>query len=343
MLTAEPLVLGAEARHDRREDQPLDPVPVEAAELQRPGEGERQLVGGGVAAGGQAPVADQLGAVEGTDVGLGVADVDGEKHRAIVATAADRMRVGSPAVKARLFTIPASHPGWTARLMLERKGIPYCADRPRRDRFDTGRARARFPADAVRAADLRRKEDPGLAGDRPRARPLVPEPPLLPADPTERERVEEAEAWGDEVLAGGLPGGWRGTCLAKDSGQVAELSRGLELGVPLAVAEKTAPRSPSSQPASTGPTSAAIADLAALPGLIDRIDGYVADGVVGGDPPNAADLQIGAEHRSADDDGGPAAFIADRPAGDLARRLVPDFPGHVPASFPSAWLEPLSA
>jgi hypothetical protein len=36
-------------------------------------------------------------------------------------------------------------------------------------------------------------------------------------------------------------------------------------------------------------------------------------------------------------------FIADRPAGDLARRLVPDFPGHTPASFPPAWLEPLSA
>ena len=28
-------------------------------------------------------------------------------------------------MKARLFTIPASHPGWTVRLMLERKGIPY--------------------------------------------------------------------------------------------------------------------------------------------------------------------------------------------------------------------------
>ena len=28
-------------------------------------------------------------------------------------------------MKARLFTIPASHPGWTARLMLEHKGIAY--------------------------------------------------------------------------------------------------------------------------------------------------------------------------------------------------------------------------
>ena len=28
-------------------------------------------------------------------------------------------------MKARLFTIPASHPSWAARLMLERKGIAY--------------------------------------------------------------------------------------------------------------------------------------------------------------------------------------------------------------------------
>jgi glutathione S-transferase len=27
-----------------------------------------------------------------------------------------------------------------------------------------------------------------------------PEPPLFPADPERRERVEEAEAWGDEIL-----------------------------------------------------------------------------------------------------------------------------------------------
>jgi len=27
--------------------------------------------------------------------------------------------------KTTLFTIPASHPGWSARLMLERKGIAY--------------------------------------------------------------------------------------------------------------------------------------------------------------------------------------------------------------------------
>ena len=74
---------------------PVDRAPLEVAELQRSGERQRQLVGGRVAAGGEPPIADQLGAREGTDVGLGVADIDREQHRPIVATAAGAMRVGS--------------------------------------------------------------------------------------------------------------------------------------------------------------------------------------------------------------------------------------------------------
>ena len=35
------------------------------------------------------------------------------------------------------------------------------------------------------------------------------------------------------------------------------------------------------------------ADIAALPGQLDRVDGWIADGLIGGDEPNAADLQIG--------------------------------------------------
>jgi hypothetical protein len=95
MALAEPLVLGLEARHDRRQDQARDRAPLELAELQRPGERQCQLVGGRVAAGGEPPITDQLGAREGADVGLGVADIDREQLRPIVATAAGPMRVGS--------------------------------------------------------------------------------------------------------------------------------------------------------------------------------------------------------------------------------------------------------
>ena len=36
------------------------------------------------------------------------------------------------------------------------------------------------------------------------------------------------------------------------------------------------------------------ADLATLPGQLDKVDAWIADGVLGGEQPNAADFQIGA-------------------------------------------------
>ena len=70
---------------------------------------------------------DQALAVEGAEVGLGVADVDREEHGAIIAGS---MRAVEPmhrivAVEARLYVDPASHPSIAARLMLEHKGIAY--------------------------------------------------------------------------------------------------------------------------------------------------------------------------------------------------------------------------
>ncbi len=57
--------------------------------------------------------------------------------------------------------------------------------------------------------------------------------------------------------------------------------------------------------------------------------------------PNAADFQIGGSMALL------MAFedirerIEGRPAADLARRLFAWYPGHVQASFPPEWLEPL--
>ena len=70
-------------------------------------------------------------AVEGAEVGLGVADVYREEHGAIMAGSEASRRARRPAaprmppVEARLFVIPASHPSIAAQLMLEHKGIAY--------------------------------------------------------------------------------------------------------------------------------------------------------------------------------------------------------------------------
>lgn len=85
-------------------------------------------------------------------------------------------------------------------------------------------------------------------------------------------------------------------------------------------------------------------DLARLPGLLDEADRLVEQGVIGGEPPNAADFQIGASLRllMAHEDLRP--IIEPHPCGQVTLRLLPDYPrphealAPVPAVLPKEWL-----
>jgi glutathione S-transferase len=81
--------------------------------------------------------------------------------------------------------------------------------------------------------------------------------------------------------------------------------------------------------------------LAEFPAMLDRVDGWIAAGVLGGEQLNAADFQIATTLRLAMtlDDLRPA--IEGRPAGALAMRVSPSYPGKTPPIFPAAWLAPL--
>jgi glutathione S-transferase len=82
------------------------------------------------------------------------------------------------------------------------------------------------------------------------------------------------------------------------------------------------------------------ADMAALPGHLDRIDGWLGDGVLGPDVPNAADLQIAATSRLMLTIGDVRPFFAGRPAGEHALALFGDWAGTTPqGAFPAEWLE----
>jgi glutathione S-transferase len=78
-----------------------------------------------------------------------------------------------------------------------------------------------------------------------------------------------------------------------------------------------------------------------MPEMLQRIDAWIAAGVLGGEQLNVADFQIAPSLRLAMtlDDLRPA--IESRPAGALATRVVPSYPGKVPPILPPAWLEPL--
>jgi glutathione S-transferase len=242
--------------------------------------------------------------------------------------------------EAKLYVIPGSHPSRSVMLMLERKGIPY----RRVDLMPViskGALRAlRFHGNTVPALKL---DGDRIQGSQEIARELdriKPDPPLLPSDPKQRAKVEEAEAWGDTFQHNPRQLSW--WAFKHNRAPLRSYSEGARLGIPVGLAVKTA-----------GPIVAAAArlnqasdenvkaDLAELPADLDRIDGWIKDGVMGGDEPNAADFQIAPTLRLAMtfDDLRPA--IEKRPAGELAMRIVPDFAGQFPPVFPAEWLEPL--
>jgi glutathione S-transferase len=81
------------------------------------------------------------------------------------------------------------------------------------------------------------------------------------------------------------------------------------------------------------------ADLAGLPAKLERVDAFVAEGVLGAEQPNAADLQIGATLSVLLTVGDVRPLIEGRPAEQVARRFFDDRPGLVPAgAFPAGWV-----
>ena len=242
---------------------------------------------------------------------------------------------------AKLYVIPGSHPAMAARRMLELKGIPY----KRVDLMPVisrGALRVlRFPSNTVPSLSIDGRK---LTGSREIARELdaiKPDPPLYPPEPERRTAVEDAERWGEEVLQPAVRRIlWN--ALKRDRAPLASYAEGARLGIPIGLAVKAAaPIVAAANRMNSADDAAVRHDLASLPGWLKRIDDWIADGVLGADPPNAADLQISASLRLAMtlDDLRPA--IAARPAGELAMRAIPDFPGQAPAALPPAWLAPV--
>jgi glutathione S-transferase len=244
---------------------------------------------------------------------------------------------------ATLYVIPGSHPARTARLMLERKGIPY----KRVDLMPViskGVLKAlRFPGITVPALKIDGRR---VQGSREIARELdrmQPEPPLFPADPGARAKVEEAERWGDETFQSRARhlSWW---ALKRNREPLETYSQGARLGIPIGLALKTAaPIVAAAAKLNKATDENTRADLAALPSDLDRIDAWIDEGVLGGEELNAADLQIATTLRllMTFEDLRPA--IQSRPAGELALRAVPDFPGRTPPVFPQEWLAGLRA
>lgn len=239
---------------------------------------------------------------------------------------------------AKLYVIPGSHPCDCAEAALRAKNIPY-------ERVDLIPVlhklvvRARFDGNTVPALIL---DGERLVGSRKiveRIDELVPEPPLVPRDPELRAKVRDAEAWGDEVLQPlARRVAWAG--LRRDRNAMMSYGQGSRLGMPLPLLKLGAgPVSAIATRLNHAGDAAAEADLRALPGHLNRIDAWIREGVLGGDSPNVADLQIGSSIRLLRTFQDVRPLIDGRPCEALAAQAFPPTVGSIPAgTYPSGWV-----
>ena len=235
-----------------------------------------------------------------------------------------------------LHVLAPSHPCHTAEAALRFKGLAF-------ERVELPIGRQVEPMAELYGED--RTTVPGMLvdgepvhGSNPimeRLEQIAPEPTLYPS--AIAERVTEAARWGD--------------------GQLQDIGRRVPWGALHFRPEAMGTLAPGGAPLDPAGTDFAMRfvraswkyhnlsavklaeDLQALPGLLDHIDGLIADGVLGGDEPNAADLQIGAALNVLLMVGDVRPLIEARPAGQLASRFFDPRPGLVPAgAFAAGWV-----
>lgn len=246
-------------------------------------------------------------------------------------------------MQATVYALPGSHPVKAALLMLDHKGI----DAKRRDLaniVDRPLLRAMgFPGVTVPAVKIEGRKVQTTRAIARLLDELVPEPPLFPADPDRRAAVEAAEKWGDEVLQP-VPRRISWGALMRDRSGLRSFIEGPIMGIPPGLAVATAaPLVWGSAKVNKATDDAVRADLMSLPALLDQVDDLIANGVIGGAEPNAADFQIFASVRLLMCFDDLSSVLDGRPATEHARRVVADFPGTVPPVFPAEWLPAVAA
>jgi glutathione S-transferase len=240
---------------------------------------------------------------------------------------------------AKLYVVYGSHPCATVQRALEMKSVPYrVVELP--PPMHAALQRLRFGARTVPGLLLESGEK--LSGSRAilrRLEELAPEPSLLPSDPDERAAVERAEEWGDQVwqpMARRLLW-WTFTLHPR---AMTSYQEGARFPLPAPAVRALAPLATAIERRLNGAQEGAVrADLRSLPGHLDRIDGWLGDGVLGGETVNAADLQIAPTSRLMLTMGDVRPSFAGRPAEAHAMGLFGEWAGETPAGvFPAQWL-----
>jgi glutathione S-transferase len=243
----------------------------------------------------------------------------------------------------KLYVLPGSHPCAAVEAAMRMKGIDF-------ERVDL------LPMTQLLVGPLRyggntvpglRLNGERLVGSRAimrRLDQLVPEPALLPpAGEPSYAQVLEAERWGDEVLQS-VPRRLIDAAFLRNPAAMESYAADSKLPLPRAMLRPALPMTAKLMAIKNKARDEnARADLAALPSQLDRIDGWIAEGLLGGEHPNAADLQIGSTIRLLMSIGDVRPLIEGRPAA-LLTRYFPPMVGEVEAGvLPAEWLHPAAS
>jgi glutathione S-transferase len=238
----------------------------------------------------------------------------------------------------KLYALPASHPCAAVEAALRLKGIEF----ERRDLLPMTQmliGPLRYGGTTVPGMRI---DGERLVGSRTimrRLDELRPDPPLLPPPGDERyARVLEAERWGEEVLQSVprriVDAAFLRTPLAMES-----YAGDADLPIPRALMRPAMPITARLMALRNHARDETVrADLAALPGQLERVDRWIAEGVIGDERPNAADLQIGSTIRLLLTFEDVRPLIDGRPAAKLAQ-WFPPMAGRIEAGvLPAEWL-----
>jgi glutathione S-transferase len=172
---------------------------------------------------------------------------------------------------------------------------------------------------------------------------IAPEPALLPpVGSAQYAQVLEAERWGDEVFQS-VPRRLIDAGFVRRPDTMESYAGDAKLALPRPLLRPALPATAKLMAMVNGAKDeAAQADIAGLPRQLDRVDAWIAEGLLGGERPNAADLQIGSTIRLLLSIGDVAGLIRGRPAESLTR-YFPPMSGEVPAgTLPAEWLIPVA-
>jgi len=241
-------------------------------------------------------------------------------------------------VATKLYMFPGSHPCECAEAALRLKRISYTRVNliPA---FHKLVVRSHFPGKTVPALALGDERIIGSRAILRRLDELEPVPRLIPEDPALRTRVEEAEAWGDDVLQPLVRRvAWAG--LRRDTDAMLSYATGAKMPLPRPLLKLGArPVAAMAWRYNRATDEQALADLAALRGHLDKIENWMDEGVLGGEAPNVADLQIGSAVRLLSTYEDLSPLLAGRRCVRLGKTGFAPPVGSIPAgTLPAGWV-----